>query len=99
MDNDAETIMREIASAIRSVPPNQRPWHERIVLGCWAVSAPYPPLPAFSLLFPLRISNMHSKSFMYCYPFVDQGYKRTKLSLPNYPGRISSALQHISTHL
>ena len=35
-DNDAEDIMRLIASTIAEVKPS-KPWNERIVLGCWAV--------------------------------------------------------------
>lgn len=44
MDNDADTIMRLIASTIDSVPipSGYKPWNERILLGCWA--AKYIPL-------------------------------------------------------
>lgn len=43
LDNDAEDVMRLIASTIRSVRPSPtRPWSSRIVLGCWA--AKYLPL-------------------------------------------------------
>lgn len=43
LDNDADDVMRLIGETIRRVPPSQnRPWHERIVLGCWA--AKYLPL-------------------------------------------------------
>ncbi|KAI8943183.1 hypothetical protein NX059_001212 [Plenodomus lindquistii] len=43
LDNDANDVMRLIAETIESVPPSpSRPWHERIVLGCWA--AKYLPL-------------------------------------------------------
>ncbi|KAK5116945.1 hypothetical protein LTR62_006666 [Meristemomyces frigidus] len=40
LSNDADNIMRLIASTIASTPPSQvagtKPWHERIVLGIWA---------------------------------------------------------------
>ncbi|OCL06425.1 tubulin-domain-containing protein [Glonium stellatum] len=43
LDNDADDVMRLIGETIRRVPPSpNRPWHERIVLGCWA--AKYLPL-------------------------------------------------------
>lgn len=53
LDNNADDVMRLIGETIRSVPPSpQRPWHNRIVLGCWA--AKYLPLcsrylPGFSV--------------------------------------------------
>jgi phosphatidylglycerol phospholipase C len=36
-DNDADELMRLVASTIADVKPS-RPWKERIVLGCWRVS-------------------------------------------------------------
>jgi hypothetical protein len=37
LDNNADDVMRLIGDTIRSVPPSpSRPWHKRIVLGCWA---------------------------------------------------------------
>ncbi|KAF2729380.1 tubulin-domain-containing protein [Polyplosphaeria fusca] len=42
LDNDADDVMRLIASTIRSVKPSSRPWSSRVVLGCWA--AKYLPL-------------------------------------------------------
>ena len=43
LDNDADAIMRLIASTIASVPPPERKaWNERVLLGCWA--AKYLPL-------------------------------------------------------
>lgn len=36
-DNDADDLMRLVASTIAEVKPS-RPWKERIVLGCWRVS-------------------------------------------------------------
>ncbi|TKA58759.1 hypothetical protein B0A49_07303 [Cryomyces minteri] len=37
LDNNADDIMRLIASTIRAVPPSpMRAWSKRIVLGCWA---------------------------------------------------------------
>ena len=45
LDNDAERIMRLMASAIAEVkPPASKPWENRIVLGLWA--AKYLPLAA-----------------------------------------------------
>lgn len=41
LDNDADDIMRLIASTIKEVTPS-KPWNQRIVLGCWA--AKYVPL-------------------------------------------------------
>lgn len=37
-DVDAEDVMRMIASTLAEVKPS-RPWNQRVVLGCWAVSA------------------------------------------------------------
>ncbi|KAF2028657.1 tubulin-domain-containing protein [Setomelanomma holmii] len=43
LDNNPDDVMRLIGETIRSVPPSpSRPWHTRIVLGCWA--AKYLPL-------------------------------------------------------
>ncbi|KAF1946020.1 tubulin-domain-containing protein [Clathrospora elynae] len=43
LDNNADDVMRLIGDTIRSVQPSpSRPWHSRIVLGCWA--AKYLPL-------------------------------------------------------
>lgn len=43
LDNDAGDVMRLIGETIKSVLPSpSRPWHSRIVLGCWA--AKYLPL-------------------------------------------------------
>jgi glycerophosphoryl diester phosphodiesterase len=43
IDNDADKVMRLIASTIQAAPqPNHRPWNKRIVLGIWA--AKYLPL-------------------------------------------------------
>jgi hypothetical protein len=43
LDNNADDVMRLIGETIRSVRPSPtRPWHKRIVLGCWA--AKYVPL-------------------------------------------------------
>ncbi|KAH8811688.1 putative glycerophosphoryl diester phosphodiesterase [Xylogone sp. PMI_703] len=36
IDNDADDIMRTIATTIEEVPPTT-PWAQRVVLGCWAV--------------------------------------------------------------
>jgi phosphatidylglycerol phospholipase C len=36
LNNDADDIMRLIASTIAEVKPS-RPWNERVTLGCWAV--------------------------------------------------------------
>ena len=41
IDNDTDDIMRLMAETIQSVAPcPDRPWHQRIVLGCWAVGPP-----------------------------------------------------------
>ncbi|MCJ1301886.1 hypothetical protein MMC08_004687 [Hypocenomyce scalaris] len=38
LDNNADKVMRLIAKAIQQVSPNpNKPWNQRIVLGCWAV--------------------------------------------------------------
>ena len=40
LDNDADDVMRLIAKTIEETNPSpNRPWRERILLGCWAVSA------------------------------------------------------------
>jgi hypothetical protein len=36
LDNNADDLMRLIASTIAEVKPS-RPWNERVILGCWAV--------------------------------------------------------------
>jgi hypothetical protein len=36
-DIDADDVMRLIASTLAEVKPS-RPWSQRVVLGCWAVS-------------------------------------------------------------
>ncbi len=36
IDNDADDVMRLIASTIAEVKPSS-PWEGRVVLGCWAV--------------------------------------------------------------
>jgi len=53
LDNDADDVMRLIASTIASVSPSpHRPWEERIVLGVWA--AKYLPLASkYSPNFPV----------------------------------------------
>ena len=39
LDNDTEQVIRAIAKVISSVKPCQGArWHDRVVLGCWAVS-------------------------------------------------------------
>ena len=40
LDNDADDVMRLIAKTIKETDPSpNRPWRERILLGCWAASA------------------------------------------------------------
>jgi glycerophosphoryl diester phosphodiesterase len=36
LDNNAEAVMRLIASTLASVPSPSRPWSDRVVLGIWA---------------------------------------------------------------
>lgn len=38
IDNNADDVMRLIASTIASVPPSSRPWSSRLLLGCWAAN-------------------------------------------------------------
>ena len=41
IDNDADDMMRLLARTIEQVEPAEgRPWHKRILLGCWTVSLP-----------------------------------------------------------
>jgi len=74
LDNDAEDVMRQIASTIRSVSPSPgRPWQSRVVLGCWA--AKYLPLCSrylsgfpvthigFSILYASRFFSIPNISF------------------------------------
>jgi hypothetical protein len=43
VDNDADNVMRLIAKTIGQVPPStNKPWTERINLGCWTVRTPAP---------------------------------------------------------
>lgn len=37
LDNDAENVFRLLAAALADVN-SSRPWNQRILLGCWAVS-------------------------------------------------------------
>jgi phosphatidylglycerol phospholipase C len=37
LDNDADNVFRSIAATMEGVKPS-RPWNERVLLGCWAVS-------------------------------------------------------------
>lgn len=73
LDNDPSSIISLIAETIRLVPRNpavQRPWHSRIVLGCW--SARYLPLCATHLpAFPITLI---------CF---DISYARRFLAVPN----------------
>ncbi|KAG0635589.1 PLC-like phosphodiesterase [Tuber brumale] len=48
VDNDAEDIIRETASAICSVNPSREFWANRIVLGCWTLN--FLPLCLFEAL-------------------------------------------------
>lgn len=43
-DNEPDTVMRLVAKTINTVTPSQRPWSDRIVLGCW--TAQFVPLCA-----------------------------------------------------
>ncbi|PHH82984.1 hypothetical protein CDD82_4098 [Ophiocordyceps australis] len=52
MDDDAQTLVDAIATAIAQVPPSSVPWEQRIVLGCWnasTVRAARTSLPTFPL--------------------------------------------------
>ena len=67
MDNDANDIMRLIASTIASVAPSpHRPWQSRIVLGAWA--AKYIPLASHYLPgFPIThigFSTAYARQFL-----------------------------------
>ncbi|KAF2426265.1 PLC-like phosphodiesterase [Tothia fuscella] len=71
LDNNANDIMRLIASTIYQVPPSpSRPWNQRIVLGCWATK--YLPL---------------AHKYLPDYPITHIGfsttYSRQFLSVPN----------------
>lgn len=35
IDNNSDDVMRLIAKTLASVPPGQRPWNQRVVLGIW----------------------------------------------------------------
>jgi hypothetical protein len=39
LDNNADDIMRLIASTVAEVEPS-KPWSQRVILGCWAVCTP-----------------------------------------------------------
>ncbi|MCJ1350817.1 MAG: hypothetical protein MMC33_000798 [Icmadophila ericetorum] len=67
LDSDADTVMRLIADAIFSVPPNpSKPWNQRIVLGIWA--AKYLPLCSHYLPdFPIShigFSTIYARQFL-----------------------------------
>lgn len=55
MNNDARTILKRIAETVHTVPASSRPWHERILLGCWSVSScltPPHPQKKYTATFP-----------------------------------------------
>ncbi|KAG0131639.1 PLC-like phosphodiesterase [Tuber indicum] len=59
LDNDAEDIIRETASAICSVNPSREFWANRIVLGCWTLD--FLPLCDFYLPgFPITVRSKTS---------------------------------------
>ena len=71
LDNDADTLIRLIASTIASVaPPSTTPWNKRIVLGCWA--AKYLPLCA-----------QHLPTYPITHIGFSIPYARQFLSVPN----------------
>lgn len=37
-DDYADALFRSIAETLADAPPSSRPWNQRILLGCWAVS-------------------------------------------------------------
>ncbi|KAL8650395.1 MAG: hypothetical protein Q9210_003849 [Variospora velana] len=67
IDNDADDLMRIIAETIKNIPPHpDRPWHRRIVLGCWAakffpLAAHY--LPTYSIT-NIGFSPSYSRQFL-----------------------------------
>ncbi|KAL9015409.1 MAG: hypothetical protein Q9185_007189 [Variospora sp. 1 TL-2023] len=67
IDNDADDLMRIIAGTIKNIQPHpDRPWHKRIVLGCWAakffpLAAHY--LPAYSIT-NIGFSPSYSRQFL-----------------------------------
>lgn len=44
MHDDAEDLVSKTAETIALAPKPTRPWHERVVLGCWNVRQPCSPL-------------------------------------------------------
>ncbi|KAI9791682.1 MAG: hypothetical protein M1833_001348 [Piccolia ochrophora] len=36
LDNDADDVIRLVGEAMKRIPPSDRPWNQRILLGCWA---------------------------------------------------------------
>jgi glycerophosphoryl diester phosphodiesterase len=79
LDNNADDVMRLIASTIDQVPAQSRPWKDRIVLGCWATK--YLPL-AHEYLPDYSITHI-GFSTAYAIPF---------LSVPNIS---FNTLQHV----
>lgn len=38
LDNYTDDLFRSIAATLNEVQPSSRPWNQRAVVGCWAVS-------------------------------------------------------------
>ncbi|RPA89811.1 PLC-like phosphodiesterase [Choiromyces venosus 120613-1] len=77
IDNDAEEIIRQTASAIHSVNPSREFWANRIVLGCWTLN--FLPLcdyylPGFPIAGVSQTSRCFVQSFL-CDPFWQEGSK------------------------
>ena len=66
IDNDGDKVMQLIAKTIASVTPGDRPWKDRILLGCWL--AKYVPLcltylPGFPITH-IGVSTVYARQFL-----------------------------------
>ncbi|KAI9792664.1 MAG: hypothetical protein M1816_001763 [Peltula sp. TS41687] len=54
LDNDADEVMRLIGQTILEVNPSEKPWNQRIVIGCWTadyITSCFQYLPGFPITF------------------------------------------------
>ncbi|OAX81221.1 hypothetical protein ACJ72_04437 [Emergomyces africanus] len=70
LDNDAEIIMRAIARVLHSIPSEQKPWNERIILGCWTAEF-------------LSICHIHLPAYPVCLISYSLVYARQFIQVPN----------------
>lgn len=92
-DVDAEDVMRMIASTLAEVKPS-RPWNQRVVLGCWAVSTfNIPPPRTISLIPEGKLSSTLRGVFAW---LSDNTYWHQHLLCTPVPAGSWGLVQHVS---